>query len=1044
MTDFIFDENKIKKALITYCNKVNELYKAGNVESSYNKPIMDLISLFGCKPEDFSGGRSAEAGENVDIKLWHLEEDINDIPAFGAIEVKKINGIDDRANKQILIEANKFGNVILTDNVSWRFYQKGETTMYNGFALLKKDENNNFVLDEEKIDLFIQSIKDYLLTEPTNIKSSNKLAFYMAEHARTIKVIIDGILKTDYTKPMFSELNALFAKLREELLPDLTIEKFADMYAQTITYGLFIARYNDKSLTSFSRGEALENLSKESVLLKKFFMHITTSDSLHPTLNKSVEKLCNLFSIADLQALLNQYEKKDPIVHFYEDFLSYYDKEAKKNFGAYYTPVKVVRYMVNKVDDILVNEFKLDSGFANNDTFDIKVQSNPYKDGKKLKTEKIITVPQVAILDPACGTGTFMAEIIKLVKEKYFSGGNAIFYKKWIQNKNSLTSRLIGFEIMMTSYVVAHLKLRRVIQETLGEILDDSIKTNIYLTNTLAKPKSLVETNAQQSFFDFSGAINEEAEQADKWKARRPIRVIIGNPPYLYSSKNEFDVGAYHCETDGITRLKERNPKGLNDDYVKFIRFSEQHIEKDGKGVLAFISNNGYLDNPTFRGMRASLLRTFDKIYILNLHGNSIKKETTPDGGKDENVFDIRVGVSIIFAIKTSKSSAWGKVYYQDLYGLREEKFEKLQKGEFDFREVKIDSKTAVFIPQNNANKEEYDKGISIEEIFSLMSTGIDTGNDETTINEKKEEIEKKINDIKFATSDEQVVQIMGKMCCGQTPSRVRQDILSSNGVITDISYRPFDDRYTYYSGMSCGWLSRPRDKKIMKSIIDVENNISLVWQKQGGKVWSDIFVANKIIDSHLIGGKTYIAPLYINRDDIVEENQINLSCVVVKRLTTNLEKEPTSEEILEYCYGVLYSEAYRKKYNEFLKQDAPKVSIPANQKEFDKFATAGKRLIELHLMKANVSKELDFKFGETQNLFIEQVKYQDEKVYISKSTAICGITEEVWNYFIGGYQIIDKWLKTHKGEDLDYDKFSHLKKIVAIVEETIKIQKSL
>lgn len=695
-----------------------------------------------------------------------------------------------------------------------------------------------------------------------------------------------------------------------------------------------------------------------------------------------------------------------------------------------------------KVDDILVNEFKLDRGFANNDTFDIKVQSNPYKDGKKLKTEKIITVPQVAILDPCCGTGTFMAEIIKLVKEKYFSGGNAIFYKKWIEDKNSLTSRLIGFEIMMTSYVVAHLKLRRVIQDTLGENPDDSIKTNIYLTNTLAKPKSLVETNAQQSFFDFSGAINEEAEQADKWKARRPIRVIIGNPPYLYSSKNEFDVGAYHCETDGITRLKERNPKGLNDDYVKFIRFSEQHIEKDGKGVLAFISNNGYLDNPTFRGMRASLLRTFDKIYILNLHGNSIKKETAPDGGKDENVFDIRVGVSIIFAIKTSKNSAWGKVYYQDLYGLREEKFGKLQKAEFDFKEVKVDSKTAVFIPQNNANKEEYDKGISIEEIFSLMSTGIDTGNDETTINEQKEQIEKKINDIKFATSDEQVIQIMGKMCCNQTPSRVRQDILSNNGVITNISYRPFDDRYTYYSGMSCGWLSRPRDKKIMKSIIDVENNISLVWQKQGGKVWSDIFVSNKIIDSHLIGGKTYVAPLYISRDDIVEENQINLSCVAVKRLTTNLEKEPTSKEILEYCYGILHSEKYRKKYNEFLKQDAPKVSIPTNQEEFNKFATAGKRLIELHLMKANVSKELDLEFNETQNLFIEQVKYQDGKVYINKSTAVCGITEEVWNYFIGGYQIIDKWLKSHKGEELDYYKFNHLKKIVAIVEETIKIQK--
>ena len=1044
MTDFIFDKNKIKKALIAYCNKVNELYKAGNVESSYNKPIMDLISLFGCKPEDFSGGRSAEAGENVDIKLWHLEEDINDIPAFGAVEVKKVNGIDDRANKQILIEANKYGNVILTDNVSWRFYQKGETTMYNGFALLKKDENNNFILDEEKIDLFIQSIKDYLLSEPTNIKSSNKLAFYMAEHARTIKVIIDGILKTDYTKPMFSELNALFAKLREELLPDLTIEKFADMYAQTITYGLFIARYNDKSLTTFSRGEALENLSKESVLLKKFFMHITTSDSLHPTLNKSVEKLCNLFSIADLQALLNQYEKKDPVVHFYEDFLSYYDKEIRKELGTYYTPVQVVRYMVNKVDDILVNEFKLERGFANNGTFDIKVESNPYKEGKKWKTEKIITVPQVAILDPACGTGTFMAEIIKLVKEKYFSGGNAVFYKKWIEDKNSLTSRLIGFEIMMTSYVVAHLKLRRVIQDTLGEIPNDSIKTNIYLTNTLAKPKSVVETNMQQSFFDFSGAINEEAEQADKWKARRPIRVIIGNPPYLYSSKNEYDVSSYHCEVDGVTRLKEKNPKGLNDDYVKFIRFSEQHIEKDGKGVFSFISNNGYLDNPTFRGMRASLLRTFDKIYILNLHGNSIKKETAPDGGKDENVFDIRVGVSIIFAIKTSKNNAWGKVYYQDLYGLREDKFAKLQKGEFEFKEVKLDSKTAVFIPQDEMGKDEYNKGVSLEELFTLTSTGIDTGNDDVTINEEREKIEKKINDIKFATNDEQIMQIMGKMCSGQTPSRVRQDILNSNGVIAPIAYRPFDGRYTYYSGMSCGWLSRPRDKKIMKSIINLEENISLVWQKQGSKVWTDVFVSDKITDSHLIGGKSYLAPLYIEREDIIEDKSSNLNVSAISKLSNNLSRESTSLEIFEYCYGILNSQAYREKYNEFLRADTPKVPVPASQEEFDKFAIAGQRLIELHLMKANVSKELCVESNDTQNLMIEQVKYQDGKVYINKATAICGITEEVWNYFIGGYQIVDKCLKTHKGEDLDYDKFSHLKKIVAIVEETIIIQKSL
>ena len=1044
MIDFVFDENKVKKALKIYCDKVNELYKAGNIESSYNKPIIDLIQLFGCKAEDFSGGRSAEAGENIDIKLWHLEEEINDIPAFGAIEVKKVFGIDTRANQQIKIEANKFGNVILTDNVTWCFYHRSENSMYNGFKLLIKDENNNFSLDEEKIELFIQSIKDYLLSEPTNIKSSNRLAYYMAEHARTIKVIIDGILKSDQSKPMFNELNALFVKLRSELLPDLNIEKFADMYAQTITYGLFIARYNDKSLTSFSRGEALENLSKESVLLKKFFQHIATSDSLHPTLNNSIEKLCKIFSIADLQKLLNQYEKKDPIVHFYEDFLSFYDREAKKNFGAYYTPVEVVRYMVNTVDDLLVNEFNLEQGFANNSTVNIKVKSDPYKDGKKTKTEKIISVPQVAILDPSCGTGTFMAEIVKLVKEKYFSGSNSIFYKNWIENNNSLMSRLIGFEIMMTSYVVAHLKLRRVIQDTLGEVPDVSIKTNIYLTNTLTEPKSIVESNSQLSFFDFSGAINDEAEQADKWKARRPIRVIIGNPPYLYSSKNEFDVDEYHYETDGITRLQERNPKGLNDDYVKFIRFSEKHINKDGKGILAFITNNGYLDNPTFRGMRACLLRTFDEIRIINLHGNSIKKETAPDGSKDENVFNIRVGVCIILAIKKTTRNEWAKIQYADVYGTRKHKLEVLDKGELDFISISPDKEMALFLPQNSAGKSDYDRGISLEKLFVFKSTGIDTGNDEATIKTKSAEIEKSISGIKYATSDDEIISIMGKLCSGQTVERIKLDVFSGEGVISKISYRPFEDRYTYYSGVSCGWLSRPRDSKIMKSLMNVENNLALVYQKQSNKKWADIFVASNIIDAHLIGSKSYIAPLYIKLDDLTGDVFDNFDQDSLYQLTQNLSNKPTSKEVFEYCYGVLYSETYRNLYNEFLKQDAPKIPIPNDQECFDKYVTAGNRLIELHLVKTNVQKELGLNTTESQNLLIEQVKFIDGKVLINKDTSIYGIPETVWNYYIGGYQVIDKWLKLHKNESLDYEKFNHLKKIVGIIEETIKIQKEL
>ena len=1042
MTDFVFDEIKIKREIFKYCNKVNELYKLGNVESSYNKPVQDLIQLFGCKIVDVSGGRREDAGENIDLAIWHLDEDINDIPAFGGVEVKKVKGIDKRANEQILIEAKKFGNVILTDNLQWQFYHENEEKMYNGFALLKQNEEGVFVVDEDKIPLFMQSIKDYILTAPKNIKSASKLAYYMAQHAQTIKVIIHGILSADNTKPMFNELSALFNKLKAELLPDLNIETFSDMYAQTITYGLFIARYNDKTLNDFSRGEALTNLSKESVLLKEFFQHITTTNIIHPTLDKTIDKLCNLFLICDLQKLLNEYEKRDPIIHFYEDFLGYYDKEAKKNFGAYYTPVQVVRYMVNAVDEILINDFHLKNGLANNDTFDIKIQSNPYQDGKKLKTEKVIAVPQVAILDPACGTGTFMSEIIKLVKEKYFSGSNAVFYKKWLEDKNGLLSRLVGFEIMMTSYVVAHLKLRRTIYETLSDTSLDNIKTNIFLTNTLAEPKSIVEKNSQATFFDFSGAINEEAEQADKWKARRPIKVIIGNPPYNYTSKNIYDISSYFTETDGVEKLKERNPKGLNDDYVKFISFAEKHIEKDKKGVLAFITNNGYLDNVTFRGMRASLLRTFDKIYILNLHGNSLKQEKCLDGTMDENVFDIRVGVAIIFAIKTTTNNSWGKVYYDEILGKREDKFEKLENGKFTFSEINIDKDTALFLPQKNKSKNAYDLGISIRDLFNDFTTGIDSGNDVFALETNKNKIVEKIEKINNTFNDDEVVKLLGKLYSGQTVKKLKEDINDKRGAIIKVSYRPFEDKWTYYSGLSSGWLSRPRDKTIMESASS-SNNYSLVTQKQSNKDWCDIFISNNIIDSHYIGAKTYTFPLYIKKDEMLGwESNINLT--QYNNLVKNLKNKPTDGQVFDYCYGLLYDKKYREKFNELLKLDYPKVKKPDNDTEFNKYSNAGKKLRELHLLRTNVFKELNLEITENQNLLIEQVKYTGGKIYINKETAISEISENVWNYHIGGYQVIDKWLKSHKGEELDYDKFNHLKKIVGIIEETIKIQEEM
>ena len=1039
---------ELKKIVVKYANEVNKLYKLGNIESSFNKPVIDLLNAFNCFALDFSGGRKENAGENVDIKLWHTEEEIDKIEPFGAIEVKKVNGIDKRAQSQILTEAQKYGNVILTDNITWKFYHAENESMYNGFRLMKL-ENGEFVLDESKIELFITSLKDFVLAKPTNIKSSNKLAYYMAQYAQTIKVTVFNILQAGSQKIMFNELFALYSRLKKELLPELSLEEFSDMYAQTIVYGLFIARYNDLTPETFTRGEAIENLSKESHLLKQFFQHITTSSNLHPTLNENIENLCKLFSITDLKDLLDQYEKKDAIVHFYEDFLTFYDIEKKRKFGAYYTPVEVVDYMVKKVDEILVNDFSIKGGLANNDTIKIKVKCDEYVVGKTRKTEKDIDVPRVAILDPACGTGTFGAEIIKYIKDKYFSGSNEIFYKDWMQKENGLMSRLICFEIMMTSYVIAHLKIRRTILDTLkGQNIDKNLTSNIFLTNTLSEPKSVVERNNQFSMFDFSGAITDEAENADKWKARRPIQVIIGNPPYLAASTNPYDISAYKFETDGKTKLNEKNPKWLNDDYVKFIRFAEQHIQYDGKGVLAFITNNGYLDNPTFRGMRASLLRTFDKIYILNLHGNTRKKESTPSGSKDENVFNIMVGTAIIFGIKTTQNNNWAKVYYADLYGTRENKLKLLENGQINYSEIVIDKKYANFVPQKDLSvKCEYDNGVDLTKLFNLYSAGVVTGRDNLTICESKKEIEDIVKDFQNRDFD----YIKNKYNTGRdtdwTVGGAIKDVQESKGYYTQIAYRIFDNRWTYYTGKQNGFYCRPRSE-VMNNLIHVQrDNPALIITRNdfSSREFSNIFVSKNIVDAHITAAPTIstVIPLYVGLDgEFGSMSNINFQSYT--ELIQNLSTRPKPQEIFDYCYGVLFDTNYRKKFNEFLKSDYPKVPVAENDEQFEKYKNAGAYLRQLHLMELDVSKELRLDVDETRNLLIDKISFNDGTLKINNDTAIYGISNEAWSYFIGGYQVIDKWLKSHKGEILDIEKFNHLKKVVGVIEETIKLQKEL
>ncbi|MCL2239977.1 MAG: N-6 DNA methylase, partial [Defluviitaleaceae bacterium] len=874
-----------------YQKAVDEKFRLGNIESSYNAPIADLLASFGCHVIDVSGARKGAKDENTDLLVWLDGEDANESEPFAAVEVKKLGDSRQPSRKQVKNAAAKYGYAIFTDNIRWEFWRGGEEKMYDGILLIESDDKGKPVITPESAEAFTILINSFLLQNPANIQSSNKLAEYMAKHAQTIRGHITRILKEDengqpvtsqrqYDLPLFKELLGLYNRIKNDLRPYLDTRGFADMYAQTIVYGLFIARYNDEAASTFDRYKAIGRLKEESALLSRFFAHITNTGANHPTLDAVIDKLCSLYQLCDISTLLRCERGGDTIVHFYEDFLAHYDPALRKRLGVFYTPHQVVRYLVAMVDKLLVEDFNIAGGLSNNDTLQMTVDSEQYQISRaKSRATQEISVPRVAILDPATGTGTFHAEIVKYIKETYFSGGRAPFYEKYIREENGLLSRMIGFEIMMTSYAVAHLNVRRTLEETLGHKTDTPFPLNIFLTNTLAKPNTTLERNPYHyNLFDFSAAISDEAYNADTWKARRPVKVIIGNPPYLAASTTPYDIEAYKTEADGATPFGERK-HGLNNDYVKFFSFAEKIINHNNEGVIAFVSDNGFLDNPTFRGMRGSLLRTFNKIYIVNLHGSANKQETAPDGGKDENIFNIKQGVSLFIGCKTTTGSGWARVYYCDLWGKRKDKFTALTDRMLDFTQIQPDPKMAYLIPFGDEEKVRYEKGIRISELLPLHVTGVQTNNDVAAIANNKSELMRRIDIVKNAPNDDAIRELWGKFSSGQTAERIQNDVLSPHGNIASICFRPFDERWTYYSGMSCGWMHRPRERKIIGHLLDpaytpAGKNFGLIFTRGDStpNTFSMVFVSDTLIDNRVTaaaqsGNYAYIAPLYLHNE---------------------------------------------------------------------------------------------------------------------------------------------------------------------------------
>ncbi len=659
-----------------------------------------------------------------------LQRKTDNIPvAF--IEAKDINDSDlagrNKNKEQFTRYKNSLDNILFTDYLDFLLYEKGEFVESIRIAELKGEK---IVPIQENFDKFTILITRFGDAKPQRIISSAKLAEIMAGKARLLADVIEkSFTQGDADGNLEGQMNAF----KEVLIHDITPKEFADVYAQTIAYGMFAARMHDSTPDTFSRHEAATLIPKTNPFLRQLFQNVAGYD-LDERISWIVDDLAETFRATDIQAVMKGFGKRtqqtDPMIHFYENFLSAYDPKLRKSRGVWYTPQAVVNFIVRAVDDILQSEFHLPMGLA--DTSKIKVEravdqslDKRYADHKK---KEQVELHKVQILDPATGTGTFLAEVVSQIYDKF--QGQAGMWQGYVEEH--LLPRLNGFELLMASYTMAHLKLDWLLTETGYKAIDNK-RLRVFLTNSL-------EEHHKDTGTLFSQFLAREANGANEIKRNTPVMVVLGNPPYSGESSNKSEwimrlMDDYKREPDTNMRLQERNSKWINDDYAKFIRLGQHFVDKNQEGVLAYINNHSFIDNPTFRGMRWNLMKSFDKIYIIDLHGNSKKKEVAPDGSKDENVFDIMQGVSINIFIKTKNKTkaSLADVYHYDLYGKRQAKYDYLTDNSFhsiNWTKLSPSSPEYFFVPKNYINKEEYDKGFKLTELMPENTMGITSGDD--------------------------------------------------------------------------------------------------------------------------------------------------------------------------------------------------------------------------------------------------------------------------------------------------------------------------
>ena len=1037
-----------------YIIEINRQYQTGKAREHSYRPALQLL-LAEMLPDLVVTNEPARS--ECGAPDYILMRKTDNLPvAF--IEAKDIDDTDLDGKKQHKEQFNRYkaslDHIIFTDYLDFHLYEHGEYVDSVRIGELRNGKIHILKGQKEKFDTLIRRLAN---ATPQPITSASKLAEQMAAKARLLAEVIKSAFKEENESYDNQQLKGQLEAFQRVLIHDLTPEGFADIYAQTIAYGMFAARLHDPTPETFSRQEAATLIPKTNPFLRQIFQSIAGYD-LDERIAWIVDELAATFRVTNIVTIMGTYSQNsrhdDPMIHFYEDFLSAYDPKLRKAKGVWYTPQPVVRFIVRAVDELLQKEFHLPMGLADYSTVDRKVVNEQYTKGKKGgKPTYKRRFHKVQILDPATGTGTFLAETVNQIYDKF--RGMEGMWQGYVEEH--LLPRLNGFELLMASYAIAHLKLDMLLHNT-GYIHQKESRLRIYLTN------SLEECHPDTGTL-FAQWLSNEANEASRIKRDTPVMVMMGNPPYNGESTNKGEwimklMEDYKKEPNGKESLKERNPKWLNDDYVKFIRMAQYFIEKNGEGIIAFINPHGYLDNPTFRGMRWQLLNTFDTIYTIDLHGNSKKKETTPDGLKDENVFDIMQGVSINIFIKTGKKdkNELGKVFHHDLYGRRQDKYAYLDANglmDIPFQEVRYKAPMYFFVPKNFSAEEDYNKGFGINELFPLYSVGVMTMRDEFNIADTENEVYKRTLDLVCLPNAELRDKYNLLDSRDWSIERAKKDV--GNEVdkekITAILYRPFDTKFLYYTGKTNGIVARPRFRLFCHMLN--YKNLGLIVGRQGQAVgnidWSLIFVTNTIVDLNAYrrgGGCTF--PLYQTNSGeagrFFEDSDLtpNFAPNIIKGIEKVLGEKVEPLELFDYIYAVLHNPAYRERYREFLKIDFPRIPYPSDPVLYHRLAQKGSELRRLHLLDGSSVWQVKTTYPISGTNEVENLTYTGGAVYINEQQYFGNVSREAWEFYIGGYQPAQKWLKDRKGRTLSFSDIRHYQEIITALEGTIEIMKEI